>query len=1164
MLSMNQDNSQNNKSTVAQNATQESLNSKKQFFAGDRQAFEQSRAYMRQTRNAMGAQAYAAMAQKAYQTNMPSQNQGNLGATFDAYDDQDVSLQKVRPHVSAAYQASMGASRVFNTSRVSPDPNLDAYSNLDSQSDFDSSFNPKLAGNHGTIQDAQIYTEEQESNFEQHNFANESLQGTNHAINEHKKIEDISNSSSQSSLQDTSTKDNEHALHESLASNNEQAYSNNQESLSSSQELPKDSPLPSTQEWSDFMSRLSQYPSDHKVSSLKQVKDDTKAPKLEPKAEQNTSYGSSYDDTQNSNTDSRGEGAEQTKSMGPNKGMSKDKSEAQDKGISEADSLSQDKGMPQNQNDSQDELRADSLLNRAYNQAERPAYEHNKEQRQAMREGSKGGQEQAHDFGQAQGHGASFNQGLEQGQRQDFSQDAVEQERNDNQQIPSEQQWSDFMERLAQHNDALRSEQPQTPAQGMGRIQGLSQNQAKAMLDGASGGQTQYQGASEHNYRAPYQGDTNTQGQSGSPSFHSGKAAPNYQYMGQAQHMASSQSQDRAYAMGGARPMGGAQGASHNYQQDTSFDQSRMAHNQAMYGQQSNASAINQNQAYTRGQAQSQYQGQDQARGQEFHNQGFSYEQGNSQAQRSDFGNYDAGAQANNQGSAFSSDMNHNGVDGNYMNQEYLKARPMAQEKLSQNLAFHIFMVAVISISLLIPSLFFEYVLDDRLYTEETAIKSIIEPWGEAQTLADPVLVMDSYVRSSKHKIENENIEVIYNNSFVFAYANESNSNNIMELEKRSRGNYVATLYKAHIEQKGVFDLKSIFEQISLNNNIELESDCRLFFPVYNRSSIGEITFVNINGKDFKVEPSDISYGFMVKISNDDLEKILNGILLGNSSNQDSKVPALYNSLNAEKAKENEDNNSIAIVGKKEQEQYSLVRPGELSYHAKYEVRGSQSFSYIALGNNTFTSIEGSGTVPSFSGNFLPTEHNIDEETLTFNASYKQSNLATGVNQIEINDSFSFNRSLYKITIADRSLSYTLIERLTKYVLLFIAMTFVTVLAFEIVAKRMVSLVQYVVIGVALVLFYMVLLSLNEHINFTISYIAAALLMSTMIALYLKAVLDSKRNAICVFLLLLAMYAVLFAIVHIQAYALLVGTVLLVCMLGVVMFITRKLNASIK
>ena len=122
-------------------------------------------------------------------------------------------------------------------------------------------------------------------------------------------------------------------------------------------------------------------------------------------------------------------------------------------------------------------------------------------------------------------------------------------------------------------------------------------------------------------------------------------------------------------------------------------------------------------------------------------------------------------------------------------------------------------------------------------------------------------------------------------------------------------------------------------------------------------------------------------------------------------------------------------------------------------------------------------------------------------------------------------------------------------------------MTYVAVLAFEISAQRMVSLVQYVVIGAALILFYMVLLALSEHTSFTIAYLVAALLMSSMIALYLKAVLASKRDALCVFLLLLAIYAVLFAIVHIEAYALLVGTVLLVIMLGIIMFITRKLNA---
>ena len=198
--------------------------------------------------------------------------------------------------------------------------------------------------------------------------------------------------------------------------------------------------------------------------------------------------------------------------------------------------------------------------------------------------------------------------------------------------------------------------------------------------------------------------------------------------------------------------------------------------------------------------------------------------------------------------------------------------------------------------------------------------------------------------------------------------------------------------------------------------------------------------------------------------------------------------------------------------------------------------------------------------MPSFAGDFLPREREVDSSKLTFSANYYQNNLSTGHSKI-MEDDYSTDIKGFTIDLSDTSESYILIDRLTKYVLLVIAMTYVAVLAFEISAQRMVSLVQYVVIGAALILFYMVLLALSEHTSFTIAYLVAALLMSSMIALYLKAVLASKRDALCVFLLLLAIYAVLFAIVHIEAYALLVGTVLLVIMLGIIMFITRKLNA---
>ena len=303
-------------------------------------------------------------------------------------------------------------------------------------------------------------------------------------------------------------------------------------------------------------------------------------------------------------------------------------------------------------------------------------------------------------------------------------------------------------------------------------------------------------------------------------------------------------------------------------------------------------------------------------------------------------------------------------------------------------------------------------------------------------------------------------------------------------------------------------------------------------------------------------------------------------------------MPTLSNSFDAEAQAANADSNTVATINRKLQEantpdaiagtqayttsangdhsapslglglQGEQALPGILVVEAHFLVRGSQSLSYKPLAQVSELRLEGSGVVPSFAGDFLPREREVDATALTFSASYYQNNLSTGHAAFSESTSSYSMYDGFEIGLSDTSESYVLIDRLTKYVLLFIAMTFVSVLAFELISQHMVSLVQYVVIGAALILFYMVLLSLSEHVSFTLSYVVAALLMSSMIGLYLKAVFASKRNALCVTALLLAMYAVLFAIVHIEAYALLVGTILLVIMLGIIMFVTRKLNTQ--
>ena len=1056
-----------------------SQSSKHTLFSGDLDSFEQSRAFVHSQRATMGAQAYAAMAKKAYQTNMPNPNQVHVGSTFDAYDDQDESLQRTkRPMPHQSDNASVWDTNSFNGTASASDTGtgmgtgtgMDAGTGTGTSADvgsvystgasdsaghsIDEHFNAKLAGSNGAIQDAQIYVESEDTA----------------EIQEPASLEDSS----------TTTSTNNTASNTATVANSPDtsASSNN------SHNTDRDHQIPSSKEWSDFMSRLSQYPDEaganyDQASSLNSSSQTTAANSIEAttatKAQQEANQRASLNDGQALNADL-----------------------VQENNLSDTNSL----GRKPNQ-----VLDSVSTDDQSQEQYEMKSPEHHSEPNVAS----------------------------EQQSMSDFA--------SNQEQIPSGQQWSEFMERLAHHNDAMRAEGNHAPAeenyyQGQGpgansaaqdpaRFAHLFNNQAHA-----SG---QNQGLS--------QGQAQAQGQV----YGSGQGSNYNQYMNQAQAQAQVQAQAQAQAQAnmkanalrqalgqgqapGMQGMSGAQGAS------GAFGASGMA-----------------------GQAQ-QGQGQGQGHGQGFGTQGQGQTQGAYYGHNQ--GQYQAHAQAQAQAQAQAmaqARMNQAMVNNDM---DYAK-----KEKLSENLAFHILMVAVISLCLLIPTMFFEYVLNDRQYTEEMAIESIVTPWGEDQTLSDPIVVVPTPMLSKKYVNSDDEttvIESIETKNF-YVYPDDANSQNKLSLEKRSRGNYVATLYKVNTEQKGSFDLRHAYESIMALSKVDHAGydEIYLYFPVEYKRSIGEIAFVNINGKDFVVEPSSFDTGFMVTISPSEVRKIINGEPLGHTSNQDSNAPALYNSLDAKAVKANESNNAVAQAGEKEFSNFSLLRPGELRYHAKFEVRGSQKFSYMALGNQTFTNISGVGTVPSFAGNYLPTEHSIDEQALSFDAIYKQSNLASGRRQIELDEKFRFSdENSYVITIADRSMSYILIERLTKYVLLFIAMTFVTVLAFEIVAKRTVSLVQYVVIGVALVLFYMVLLSLNEHTNFTISYIVAALLMSSMVALYLKAVLDSKRNAICVFLLLLAMYAVLFAIVHIQAYALLVGTILLVIMLGVVMFITRKLNAT--
>ena len=620
-----------------------------------------------------------------------------------------------------------------------------------------------------------------------------------------------------------------------------------------------------------------------------------------------------------------------------------------------------------------------------------------------------------------------------------------------------------------------------------------------------------------------------------------------------------------------------------------------------------------------------------------------------------------------NMGQAYQSQMGNN--QSYYQNGSYqgksgffysngTSAMPNKSGNWQNSLSTHIIMVVIVSLVLLIPAMFFDLVLSDRQYTEDSAVRSIVEPWGESQSFSDPLLVVP-ITKKVQHRNDDGDYSYKKKSDEVFATPYYTQSSFSLDFQKRFRGNYGAVLYKTTIKQRGVIDLNNALATLKSSNpnsEFSLNNDFLLLFNVRINKGIEDVSEDFINGKAYAVEPNSNYSGFVVRIPSRDIKAIYNGQPLsggpslsmqepnrgdgfyGEFTEEASRkdLPDLYNHVDADKDKANQDNDTVAVLAKSQRSFYDTnksngnmsgvirgdgvywdddatylgrsdssarkrggnvvaqdndeavdvkakdrtlanhsaeqiyifdsngrIKKGLIVFEASYVVRGSQSLMYRPLAKLSEFNILGSWTTPSYTGDYLPNEHTTEtvEGVEQFAALYRQNNLATGVGAFIDSSDATFGK--YKIDFSGASEHYTLVDRLTKYVLLFIAMTFVTVLAFEIISKRMVTLAQYMVIGAALILFYMVLLSLSEYIGFTIAYVIAALLMSSMIGLYLKAVLGSVRNAFAVFCMLLAMYAVLFAIVHIEAYALLVGTFLLVIMLGIVMFITRRLNAQV-
>ena len=237
-------------------------------------------------------------------------------------------------------------------------------------------------------------------------------------------------------------------------------------------------------------------------------------------------------------------------------------------------------------------------------------------------------------------------------------------------------------------------------------------------------------------------------------------------------------------------------------------------------------------------------------------------------------------------------------------------------------------------------------------------------------------------------------------------------------------------------------------------------------------------------------------------------------------------------------------------------------RPGRFDFSQRLVFTGSGGIRFSPAGETTDIAVASPWPHPSFQGNVLPASYEVTEAG--FSAVWSVPSLARPYPNLGRLDSWNEPLDAFSVgvDIYQTNTHYKLVERAVKYGILFIGLTFLTFIVFELGLGSRLHPVQYGIVGLSLVIFYLVLLSLAEHVSFLMAYICAAVCILFMTSLYVGAALRSVRQGLGIAVLLAALYALLYTILQMEDYALLMGTALILVVLAALMVVSRNLGRA--
>jgi inner membrane protein len=403
----------------------------------------------------------------------------------------------------------------------------------------------------------------------------------------------------------------------------------------------------------------------------------------------------------------------------------------------------------------------------------------------------------------------------------------------------------------------------------------------------------------------------------------------------------------------------------------------------------------------------------------------------------------------------------------------------------------------LLTLVLLIPLFFVQDLISERSQRQKEVVAETTSKWGESVYFYGPILKIP-YQNPITKKIEN-----------AFFFPEElSNVSNTQIKTPLQRSIYKSNVFTTKMHFTGSYIQPKFYKKSIPNENIFWDR-ATIIIRTTNLKSVNDEVKINIGSNSFTFEPVHNNQ------NNDSIESLETGYFK-------------YNDLK-------KTNFSMSIT-----------------------YNGSKRISIVPIGKTTTAKMTSNWASPNFNGSFIPNDKKITNKG--FDATWKILHFNRPFSQ----ENFEFLPELSKYAFAVDFITpvdeYQQNERASKYGFLVIGLTFLIFFLIQSISKISIHIFQYCMIGIALIMFYTLLISITEHSSFSFAYAVAGISVVALISMYSISILKDKKFPTFIAISLSVLYTFIYVIIQLEDYALLVGSIGLFLILASVMYFSRKIE----